>query len=353
MKFDKKILDQYCTEGKLTSQRHPTLPLTNYKYTLETQFSKQWNDILLRCRGLVIDDDGVVYANPMSKFFNVQEIPEVELPDLPYEVFTKYDGSCIQVFRYNGILLVTTLGSFQSDQSIIASHLLHGKYVQNLSLFEEGKTYVMELLVPENRIVINYGDETSLIMLAIRDNETDAEINPTDFGSFKCAERHATTIKELIVEMERPDFINKEGYVVRFSNGYRVKIKYSEYFKLHKIMTGITPRFVWEALKDNIKVPLEGVPDEFFKYITDIQNDLRQKFNAIEEEAKRAFYDVKYPGMSKKDFALTILQDYKRLSSILFKIWDSKEYADVIWAMIRPEAEKSQFQSFQKKEEIK
>lgn len=43
---------------------------------------------------------------------------------------------------------------------------------------------------------------------------------------------------------------NKEGFVVRFQNGMRVKTKFAEYVRLHRIITGISNVAIWEYLKD-------------------------------------------------------------------------------------------------------
>jgi hypothetical protein len=42
---------------------------------------------------------------------------------------------------------------------------------------------------------------------------------------------------------------SREGFVVRFSNGERMKIKGEEYLRLHKIMTNLSTTGVWEVLK--------------------------------------------------------------------------------------------------------
>ena len=42
-----------------------------------------------------------------------------------------------------------------------------------------------------------------------------------------------------------------EGFVVRFKNGFRMKIKGEEYCRLHSILTNISSRNIWEHLKNN------------------------------------------------------------------------------------------------------
>jgi len=93
----KETLDKYVAEGWLISQRHPTLPLTIYNYSQETQFEKHWDEITLMCRGLVVDDTGVIVARPFKKFFNWEEIIHSVDPaqlKMDFEVFDKMDGCC-------------------------------------------------------------------------------------------------------------------------------------------------------------------------------------------------------------------------------------------------------------------
>ena len=62
---------------------------------------------------------------------------------------------------------------------------------------------------------------------------------------------------------------NAEGFVVRFSNGDRMKVKGEEYLRLHKIMTNISTTGVWEHLSSggDINELLKDVPDEFYKKV--------------------------------------------------------------------------------------
>jgi RNA ligase len=66
-------LNQYYEDGLLYKQTHPTLPLTIWNYTPNTQYSNLWDDITTQCRGLVTDNDGNVVARPFKKFFNIHD----------------------------------------------------------------------------------------------------------------------------------------------------------------------------------------------------------------------------------------------------------------------------------------
>jgi hypothetical protein len=345
--FDINTLDRLVAEGKLMMQTHPTLPLRIYKYTPELQFSKEWDELTVRCRGLVVDNDGFQYSNPIPKFHNIEELqadPSFQLPNLPYEITDKVDGSCIEVFWYGNRLIVCTLGSFESDQAKLASQMIFDSLMHLPFIFSNGKTYIFELVAPENSIVLDYGKEKKLVLLTVRDNDTDEELLPTDLG-FECVEKINKTIEELILEKKREDFINKEGFVIRFSNGFRVKVKYEEYFRLHKIMTGVNEKFVWEFLRDGKPLPLVNVPDEFFQYVTGVKERLEKEYQDIEGGCKIAFASIYNPELTRKEFALQALKS--PYASVLFKMLENKPYDQLIWKFIEPKiTDRPKFNSF-------
>ncbi|RYE17382.1 MAG: hypothetical protein EOP45_15895, partial [Sphingobacteriaceae bacterium] len=66
---------QFLVEQKLVRKsRHPTLDLTIFNYTEQTQFKKLWTEETKMCRGLVLDDpsnlprgrSGIVNTNRVS-----------------------------------------------------------------------------------------------------------------------------------------------------------------------------------------------------------------------------------------------------------------------------------------------
>jgi RNA ligase len=204
----------------------------------------------------------------------------------------------------------------------------------------------------KNRIVIDYGDKEELVLLTVRDNDIDEESLPTDLG-FECVEKINKTIEEILVEKKREDFTNKEGFVVKFSDGFRVKVKYEEYFRLHKIMTGVNEKFVWEFLRDGKPLPLQNVPDEFFQYVTGVKERLESEYVEIDRRAQRAFIEVNNPAFTRKQFALTALSEYKDVASILFKMLEHKEYDQLIWKMIEPKViDRPKFNSFRGTENV-
>lgn len=362
MKYDLKILQKYVSEKLLTVQIHPTLPLRIYKYSRDCVFSRAWDDITLNMRGTVIDNDGNQITNPFQKFFNVEELEPlgITLPDLPYVVYDKVDGSLIQIFKYDGKFVVSSMGSFTSPHAIIAEKLLNEKYAHLHKYFRDGNTHLFELVYPLNKIVLEYGSDEKLVLLAIRDsNGIYAKSNILNYWKhygFDVVEEVDMKFDDVKDEIKRDDFINKEGFVVAYDNGFRVKMKYAEYFRLHKILSNVNEKFVWEFVSQGKPINLDNIPDETFQFIEDTKKMLLEKFDEKWKEAHKIYIeslkklsDIHGDDFSKKDFALHILPRYKKMSGVLFKIWEQRPVsaAEIIWKIIEPKFEKGQsgFQS--------
>jgi RNA ligase len=278
----------------------------------------------------------------------------ISLPDLPYTVYDKADGSLIQIFMYEGKFVVASMGSFTSPQAIVAEKMLYEKYAHLHKYFKDGMTYLFELVYPLNKIVLDYGDEEKLLLLAMR-TSNDSEFSPDYNNSamlrywkqygFDVVEEVEMKLEDLKDEVGREDFINKEGFVVVFGNGFRVKMKYAEYFRLHKIISNVNERFVWEFVSQGKPIELDNIPDETFQFIKNTEKMLKERFTEKWNEAHKIYIeslnelsDIHGDDFSKKDFALHILPRHKKMAGILFKIWEQKPVsaAVIIWKMLRP-----------------
>jgi RNA ligase len=336
-------LNKLYEDGLLYKQVHPTLPLTIWNYTEKVQYENLWDETLLMCRGLVTDDTGDIVASPFQKFFNIEE-GKFE-PTENFEVYEKMDGSLGIVFWYQGQWVVATRGSFTSDQAIKAREILR-KY--NTDIMFRHLTFCFEIIYPENRIVLDYGDDEKLVLLGTFNKdgkETDSEIW-SQWG-FDVVKKYdgIKDFKEL-KQMVKND---QEGFVVKFSNGDRIKVKGVEYLRLHKIMTNVTTTGVWEYLKngEDVLELLKDVPDEFYKKIQNYTKDLRYAYFQISEDAGKKFdymmygkYNDKEPIEDRKEFAEWVSSQPKYMSGILFRMFDKKDYSEIIWNLIRPEFKK-------------
>ena len=97
--IDKERLLEEIANGNVSRKKHPDFDLYIHKYTSHCVFEKNWNEITLACRGLVLDGDFNIIANCIPKFFNYEEIADKNIIDknCGFQVFEKLDGSLIQL----------------------------------------------------------------------------------------------------------------------------------------------------------------------------------------------------------------------------------------------------------------
>jgi RNA ligase len=332
-----EILNRYYQDGWLIKQTHPNLPLTIWNYSQTTQYESKWDEITLQCRGLVTDTEGNIVARPFRKFFNMEEGKHT--PTSEFDVYEKMDGSLIIIFWYDGGWVVASRGSFTSEQAVAAKRIFFDELDHNFSI---GITYLFEFTARWNRIVVDYGEKENLTLLgAIRTDDGDEaswEVLKKIGDGARC-----DVVKKydgILNYSELKDKIqqNEEGFVIRFSNGERMKIKGEEYLRLHKVMTEVSTKSVWEVLfnGDSMENLLNDVPDEFYTKIKEYENKLINDFKKIKNEYTWYFYLMSKD--DRKEFALTAKEtDYP---SILFGMLNEKNIDPIIWKIIKPEFKK-------------
>lgn len=340
MKYDTNILQSYVDRGLVVKQSHPTLPLDIYNYSRTCQYSRHWDSITLACRGLVLDRDGVVVANPFPKFFNMEEHTPAEIPNEPFEVYEKVDGSLGICFYYAGEWHMATRGSFVSEQAIRGRELLN-KYNIRFGMIP-GYTYLFEIIYKSNRIVVDYGDYEGLIVLGVYDNATGKEssIDEMKNEGFDVVKKYdGISDYSLLKGMVADD---SEGFVIRFKSGMRMKIKGNEYIKLHKIRTNISTTTVWEIMSNGgtMEDILKDVPDELYDEITEVIRDLSIRFSNLRMEYIETFTGIvfKVGKDNRREFAEEARR-YKH-PSILFALMDNKNIDPILWKIVKPKWEK-------------
>ena len=328
-------LENYYENGLLHKQTHPTLDLTIWNYSPRVQYDRLWDDITTQCRGLVTNSNGDIVARPFKKFFNYEEHKPEDIPNEDYIVYEKMDGSLGILFNYQDSWILATRGSFTSPQAIKGKEILNK---HDISTIRKDNTYLFEIIYPENRIVVDYGNEEKLVVLGAIHTETGDEIPDSSLYWLKdCGFEIVTTYKtwgetyDLLKDEISKD---KEGYVIRFKNGFRMKIKGDEYKRLHRILTNISNRDIWEYVKNEKPLDeiLDKVPDEFYDWVKETESNLKTQFNDIKTNIELEFKEL----VDKKEFANKVKDN--PLRSFLFKRLDSysSQLDKMIWDSIYP-----------------
>lgn len=275
--------------------------LVLYNYTDQCTYEKVWDEYTRQARGIIFEvETGECIARPFPKFFNLGEQPETRLENLPtsgYEIHEKLDGSLGILYYWDGKWNVATRGSFSSDQALYAQEKILPKY--DLSCLATIVTYLVEIIYPENRIVLNYGSRESLVLLGAidysgREYPRDYMVTISLNTGMELSKPYSISLLAA-VELGKALPGDLEGFVLHWpETGLRVKIKGEEYLRLHRIICGMSPLAFWEVMDSNGRVPLDylqQIPEEFRPRWESIVQTLEEQYSAL---LGRALDDIRH-----------------------------------------------------------
>lgn len=383
--LDLEKLSLLVKDGYIRIQHHPTLAYVIYNYTEKCAYEKEWNAATKMCRGLIVHKyTGAILARPFEKFFNYGEVGahEFEQGD-PVRVHDKVDGSLgilypIAEGRFG--YQVATRGSFTSDQARHATRVWNDRYREVPVPYEV--TPLFEIVYPSNRIVVDYGQTDDLVLLGLVDipsGITMAPCNWEDWPGPRAESFPFPTFYDALRAEPRP---GKEGIVVsRFAGSGMVKIKQDDYVALHRILTNVTARHLWEFLAvtdcwdhapetgtedkvgylvrklrmdpkrieqiraagdDWLDIYKQGVPEEFLKWVD--QNVARLKELSEHHRVRVAleYYDIagETVDFDRKEFVRKAREQSPDTWRLLMTLLDGKEIRTWTWLECYPEAER-------------
>jgi RNA ligase len=289
-----------------------------FVYSEACVYNNGWDDFSMMARGLVLDTNNrEVVATPFPKFFNHSE-SHARIPDLPFETFEKVDGSLIIVFWHNGEWCAVTKGSFYSEQARWAKEKLKEYDTKYLI---PGNTYLFEAIYHANRIVIKY-DTEELVLLGLYDAsgfEYDSEmlsILADRLGCRMATQHEYNNLSALIAAAG--NLIDKEGWVLRYQDGTRIKIKGDEYCRLHRVISGITPLNIWSMMfaDDDLESVRKELPEEFLSDFDQIYQLLNSKIVHICQEVERVYAGI--ADLSDKEIGLKLASFPASIRSFIF-----------------------------------
>lgn len=342
-----ETLKQYEEKGLVKSQKHPEEDLLIWNYMPEVQYNPElWDDVTMMCRGLITNSNGDIIERPFRKFFNQGEMPN-EPTGQPILIQEKMDGSLGILYWIKDKPFIASRGSFISEQAIKGTEMLNVR-IEMCNVLDDLKrlkeyTNLFEIIYPENRIVVNYGNNCDLFYLGSNKKLEDRFIIHQDLDFPKA---RTYNFKQFTEAMKvQPKGQKAEGFVVTFSCGGRLKYKFEDYKRLHFVMTQLTDRTIWEWLKngENIAKNLEAIPDEYYQEIAEFADKLLKKHRNIKIFAQYMYNNcIKLE--TRKDQAFWIFDRIKteghdkKLSSIVFQMLDGRDPTETIWQMLYPEA---------------
>lgn len=361
------ILKAHVDAGNVSVNEHPAGRLRIYNYTPKVQYDRLWDEVTMWCRGLILDDMGYVVARPFPKFFNWGELDEEKQTELykrasggeTVYVENKFDGSL-------GILYphpvtrepqMATRGSFTSEQAQWANEWIAERHPRGSYPFPSSITFLGEIIYPENRIVVDYGGWRGIVHLATINNSTGRNLRVgvythmphgifvTNNAQHADESEAATDILEGAHEQASGE--DAEGYVLRWAlDDYRVKVKFEDYVRLHRIVTGTTARTIWEALSTSgqpssvvVEEIVEAVPEEFELWVRRTARELRTQYINLMVRAFEEYIRIRAldPG-DRKAFALEAVK--WEHPDLLFMLLDGRPLKSAVWKRLKPKAER-------------
>lgn len=346
--FDKAI-----AERQVRASYHPEYPYVILKYSQETQYSKNWNDITMASRGLIFNyETNEIIARPFQKFFNYSEglTPEEDLKG-DFVVAEKLDGSLgITFMNPNGEMEITTAGGFQAPQAAHATKILNEQYSGKWDP-DPDRTYLYEIIYPENRIVVNYNGEDDIHLLGAVSKTTGRSVPLSQITEWKWKRAKEYTDFSSLTDIENaPDpGISHEGYIVHFTGSdARVKFKHDEYLKVHRISTGINEQRIHELLSTGDSAVLDqfekDAPEEFEKYIKETRAKLQGQYDTQVKDINKSYASLRSSlpaDVDQKTFAIEVQKLPRNHQPHMFRLFNGRGVQEeYVWKGLKPDFEK-------------
>lgn len=326
-------LRRYDADGLITVRSSGDLIIANY--TPKCQYSGAWDATTTICRGLILRVDQPwsdsqmiteVVAVPFPKFFNVGEGDRYPTGRL-VNATEKMDGSLGILYRVGDTFRIATRGSFESDQARWATEFLQRFELAGLP---ENLTLLFEIIYPDGRVVVDYGNREDLVLIGVIDRFThvdyphdrllrigrcyDFTVVPTvNVQSVDNALRWAKALG--------PD---SEGWVLRFDDGSRWKVKGDAYRQLHRIINNVTPKQLIEAMiAGNADYWLDAIPEEYRAQVDEWY--AKATYYCWNENVRLKALCESAPKTTRKDFALWAKAEHPEDMPLLFSLLDEKD----------------------------
>lgn len=344
--IDKDEFEACVNAGYIMINYHPTVEgLRIICYTQTCNSDKYWNKTTVACRGLIVDKDDNIIARPFKKFFNYEEhevceniLKPKDIDELAFdwtpEVYEKLDGSLGILYWVDDVPYIATKGSFTSPQALHATHLLHTKYRDSWDKLLRAKTYLFEIIYPEDLHVVTYKDVDDIFLLAIISTENyfeyPVEIMKDVFPVVK--KYHLPNWKDC---RQLVDGTNREGFVIKIGP-LRVKMKYEEYWRLHYLKAGLSEKLIRKCLVDGDMSPIGEAFTMFDEEHVIYYNNIIKKYtDKYAEIMDKCVEDYRTDFETKKDAAAYFKTC--KYQHVLFSMYNGYDPSKMIWNYVMRE----------------
>jgi len=145
----------------------------------------------------------------------------------------------------------------------------------------------------------------------------------------------------------------REGFVIRFDDGFRMKIKGDEYCRVHRLVSNVTPLGIWSLMVacDDMDGVRNLLPEEFHRDFNEIHRLLQLEFDSRLDELRIvhegfAHLSDKELGLALKSNDLEVSTTVKnfifpcRKKNLLEEVHEAGKFRTMFFKRFRPSANK-------------
>jgi RNA ligase len=308
-----------------------------FDYNTAAHISNTWPYFERVCRGLILNKrTGEIVARPFDKFFyffaNGRKVGGHIV-----SITEKLDGSLGILYRHKGEFLISTKGSFFSPQGRWATKFLKENF--DLSDLGEEWTLLFEIIYPDNRVVVNYGNREDLVLLAARNRFT-GDFMPFFPNMYELAQHYGfslpqvytyNNITDLIINTGK-DIENFEGWVVEFSDGQRVKFKTDRYVEIHRYIRQIDfPNILKAVQSGDIDYITRIIPADMLAEVYRWIEEIQEKVEHINAKTVMAFTQA--PRTNRQVYKTWVEANHPDLAPYLMQLYEGKAIEPLIYEL--------------------
>ena len=316
-------------------------------YSDKCQYEKIWTPTTKVMRGMVLDREGVVVGQCLPKFFNLNEVEETKVENLPAlncEIFQKLDGSYISSWfnPYEQVWQHSSKCSFDNEYIDAAYTFLSRERMSKC--LPDYVSLVSEIRFDTDPMRRVTTCPPGLYLITAYDKRDGSELPRQRLRQLAqnlgvgIVETFGRDLQDKLVSF--PQETDTEGYVVRFSNGFRVKLKTPWYLQLNRALDAVsTPSEARKTVKqylDFYEGSMEWIlqfPDELWVELEEIVKSLRQEYadrvSYIDKIFEEKYIDDSRAGC--KAFALSVKELSLADQAALFSRLRGLDYKKLIW----------------------
>lgn len=352
--FDMELFHEMNVAGFIKVQRHPEYPdaLALANYTHKAQQNYHWNAVTEQCRGLIFNPETFeIVARPFRKFYNYGEKnADLITGQEVVRAYEKFDGSLGIAYPIPGTdgeeYAIATRGSFSSEQAVWATRFMQERRGRQDGQFPfiPGYTDLFEIIYPDNRIVVEYGGLEGLVYLGTIENFSGRFLFEDDMFDLRADPVYIGPFEDIF---SLPNRQGKEGVVAVTSDGRRVKVKEEEYVRLHRIVSNLSEKSVWEAMGgpyiERAHVLARDIPEEHAVWVLEVAKRLLCEFVIQSSHVSELTWNTKKMTSRKEKAVFVAESGYpKHVQGAYFAQLDGRDSNTILWNAVKPKEKETE-----------